>query len=102
MMLFKAMKQLSLFVESLPSDHPYRLAEEVRRLDKKRWDRKIPIENSVFERINLALKVYEEEGKKKDDQIYDQLVFYQRLYKELLKDQEFFALHDPEELSQSF
>ena len=101
MMLLKVMKQLSLFVESLPCDHPYRLAEEARRLDKKRWDRKIPIENTVLERINVALRVYEEEGKNKDDQIFDQLIFYQRLYKELLKDEEFFA-HDREELSQIF
>ena len=103
-MLFQAINQLNLFLDSLPSDHPYRLAEDgikQRRRAKKRWDRKVPMENSVFERLTLALKVYEEDGKKKDDGIYEKLAFYQREYKELLEHDSFFQQPDVHELSKS-
>ena len=104
MMLFQALNQLNRFVESLPSDHPYRLAEEdiyERRRNKKRWDRTVPLENSVFERLTLALKVYEEDGKKKDDGIYEKLAFYQREYKEIFEHESFFQQPDVQELSKS-
>ena len=72
-----AMNNLSLFVNTLPYDHPYRVTEEIK---KHKMSDSV---ESIFERLTLALKVYDDDGIKKDD-MYDLLVFYHKFFHDLI------------------
>ena len=72
-----AMNNLSLFVNTLPCDHPYRVTEEIK---KHKMSDSV---ESIFERLTLALKVYDDDGIKRDD-IFDLLVFYHKFFGDLI------------------
>ena len=76
--LIGAMNNLSLFVHTLPSDHPYRVTEEVKKHKMSEYS-----VESIFERLTLALKVYDDDGIKRDD-IFDLLVFYHKFFGDLI------------------
>ena len=76
--LIAAMNNLSLFVHTLPSDHPSRVTEEVKKHKMSEYS-----VESIFERLTLALKVYDDDGIKKDD-MYDLLVFYHKFFHDLI------------------
>ena len=74
---FDAMNNLSLFVNTLPYDQPYRVTEEIK---KHKMSDSV---ESIFERLTLALKVYDDDGIKRDD-IFDLLVFYHKFFGDLI------------------
>ena len=74
-----ALNNLYLFVRTLPFNHPFRVTEEFKNHNMAQYSKE-----AVFERLTLALKVYDDDEKKKDDGIYNQLAFYQKVFKELI------------------